>query len=61
MARMMSASDVLRYLRDPKMWEDAAIHARLREDFERAQKLTDKWGFIRQMYVDFTLLDDEQP
>src|SRR5882672_4741934 len=39
-------------LRNPRIWNDLAIRQRLKDEFPRLSKITDKWGFVRQVYME---------
>src|SRR6266511_52703 len=39
-------------LRNPRIWNDLAIQRRLKDEFPHFSKITDKWGFIRQVYME---------
>lgn len=39
-------------LLDPKFWRDEKLHSKLKMSFEQIQKITDKWGYIRQIYME---------
>jgi hypothetical protein len=39
-------------LQNPRIWNDLAIQRRLKDEFPHFSTITDKWGFIRQVYME---------